>query len=206
MMKRAVIIVKGDVQSVGYRDAVKKIARKAGVAGYVENLKPYDVKIVCEGEKELVEKFIEQIKIEGFPIFVEDIDVSYEEPTGEFEYFEIRRGNWYEELGERMDAAAHIMYKTMEYAKDSSENSRASVEIGKKMLEKQDKTIGSIENLRADVGQRFDILDMKYGEISRNLVDVMDRFDRLLEKSDRDREEFGKHMDRLIRALIESRK
>ena len=27
-MKRAVIIVKGEVQRVGYRDAVKKIARK----------------------------------------------------------------------------------------------------------------------------------------------------------------------------------
>ena len=198
-MKRAVIIVKGHVQRVGYRDAVERIAQDSGIVGYVENLKPYDVRIVCEGEKEPLQNFIEQIRIKRYPIFVSDIVVSYEEPTGEFEYFEIKRGKWQDELGERLDAAAHIMYKTMDYSKKS-------VDIGKKMLEKQDKTIDSIVHLREDVGNRFDILDTKYGEISKNMVQIMDKIERLLEKSDRDREEFRKTMERLITALIESRK
>ena len=34
------IIAKGEVQRVGYRDAVEKIARKLKLIGFVENLKP----------------------------------------------------------------------------------------------------------------------------------------------------------------------
>ena len=40
-MKRIEIIAKGDVQRVGYRDMVEKIACKLKLAGFVENLKPY---------------------------------------------------------------------------------------------------------------------------------------------------------------------
>jgi len=42
-MKRAVIIAKGEVQRVGYRDAGEKIARKLKLMGFVENPRPYDV-------------------------------------------------------------------------------------------------------------------------------------------------------------------
>jgi acylphosphatase len=45
---RTEIIVKGEVQRVGYRDEVEKIARKLKIKGFVENLKPYDVRIVGE--------------------------------------------------------------------------------------------------------------------------------------------------------------
>ena len=72
-MKRAIIIAKGKVQHVGYRDAVEEIARKLNISGLVENLKPYDVRIVAEGEDESMDKFIEQIKIKKFPIDVENI-------------------------------------------------------------------------------------------------------------------------------------
>lgn len=102
---RAVIIAKGDVQRVGYRDAVERIARKMKFTGFIENIKPYDVRIVCEGEKGRVEAFIKQININEFPIDVEDLDVKFEDATGEFEYFEIKRGDWTEELGERLDSA-----------------------------------------------------------------------------------------------------
>jgi len=47
----AKIIVNGEVQKAGYRDAVEKIARKLNIKEFVQNLKPYDVIIVCEGEK-----------------------------------------------------------------------------------------------------------------------------------------------------------
>lgn len=35
-MKRATIITKGEVQRVGYREAVEKIARKLNISGFVE--------------------------------------------------------------------------------------------------------------------------------------------------------------------------
>jgi acylphosphatase len=50
-MKRAVIIAKGEVQRVGYRDVVEKIARRQKITGFVANLKPYDVRIIAEGER-----------------------------------------------------------------------------------------------------------------------------------------------------------
>ncbi|MEA2074813.1 MAG: acylphosphatase, partial [Euryarchaeota archaeon] len=34
-MKRAIITAKGEVQRVGYRDAVEKIARKLKITGFV---------------------------------------------------------------------------------------------------------------------------------------------------------------------------
>ena len=62
------IIAKGEVQRVGYRDTVEKIARKLKLTGFVENLKPYDIRIVAEGEQDALDEFITQIRIEDHPI------------------------------------------------------------------------------------------------------------------------------------------
>jgi len=150
-MKRAVIIAKGEVQRVGYRDTVEKIARKLKLTGFVENLKPYDVRIVAEGGQDALDEFITQIRIEKHPITpisVEDLDVEFKAATGEFEYFEIRRGDWQDELGERMDVAGALLYRSVELGTRSVELGEKSVElgeksvvIGKKMLDKQDTMI-----------------------------------------------------------------
>ena len=42
-MKRIEITAKGDVPRVGYCDMVERIASKLKLAGFVENLKTYDV-------------------------------------------------------------------------------------------------------------------------------------------------------------------
>ena len=107
MQIRATIIIKGEVQRVGYRDAVERIARKGNIKGFVENLKPYDVRIVCEGEQGDIKRFIGALKIEEDPLIsISDVAAEYEKPTGEFEYFEIKRGSSEEETAERMDLAA----------------------------------------------------------------------------------------------------
>lgn len=122
---RTVIIAKGDVQRVGYRDVVERIARKMRLTGFVENVKPYDVRIVCEGDRARVKELIEQINIREFPIDVEDLDVKFEVATEEFDYFEIRRGDWTEELGERLDSArAELKQNTLtlkEFRKETNE-------------------------------------------------------------------------------------
>ena len=113
-MKRIEIIVKGKVQRVGYRDIVLDIARDTNITGYVENLKPHDVRIVCEGEKNDLKRFIELIKIDKYAIHVKDMEVTFQKPIGEFEYFEIKRGEWKEEQGERMDAAVKYLFTNLE--------------------------------------------------------------------------------------------
>jgi acylphosphatase len=133
-MKRVVIIAKGEVQRVGYRDEVERIARKLGLTGYVENLKPYDVMIVAEGDEERLKQFIESVKIRKFPIFVENLEVTWQEATGEFSFFEIRRGDWTEELFERLDAAGRLLYRNVEL-------SEKAVELGEKNLKLSEKAV-----------------------------------------------------------------
>lgn len=73
--------------------------------GFVENLKDGSVKIVCEGEEEMIKKFIQEINIKGL-IEVEDVQIkSISDATGEFKFFEIKYGTLEDEIGERMATA-----------------------------------------------------------------------------------------------------
>ncbi len=105
MAVRAVITARGEVQRVGYRGDVERAARKMKITGFVENMKPYDVSIVCEGEKASIDSFVNLIRIKEYPIDVIHLDIKFEDATGEFEYFEIKPGDMTEELGERLDIA-----------------------------------------------------------------------------------------------------
>lgn len=129
MLKRAEIIVKGEVQRAGYRDAVERIARKLNIKGYVENLIPYKVKIIAEGEEDIIKEFIKKINIQDILINVEEINVSYQEPTNEFEYFEIRQGDWEDEIVEKADVIVALLSKWV----DSQEK---LVTVQEKMFEK----------------------------------------------------------------------
>ena len=117
---KAVIIARGEVQRVGYRDVVERAARKMKLTGIVENVKPYDVKIICEGNKTSIDSFIKLIDIKEHPIDVEELEVSFEDATGDFDYFEIKRGNITEELGERLDIANDKMKQMIEKIDDNT--------------------------------------------------------------------------------------
>ena len=108
-MIRVEIIAGGDVQRVGFRDAVWKIARNLGLSGTVQNLEPYDVSIVAEGEEAALKEFVKAIKIQAGPIRVQTLKENWSAATGEFPYFKILRGDWQEELGERFDVAVGLM-------------------------------------------------------------------------------------------------
>ncbi len=179
-MKRVVIIAKGEVQRVGLRDEVERIARKLRLSGFVENIKPYDVRIVAEGEADIISRFIEQIRIKKYPIDVEDIEVNFEDFKDEFEYFVIRRGEWHEELGERLDAAGKLLYRSVELSEKSVKLTEESVKIGHTMLEKQDamlekqdETIDEIRSLRYDMKaymeQRFDKIEQEIVAIKEKI-------------------------------------
>ena len=180
-MKRAVIIAKGEVQRVGYRDEVERIARKLEISGFVENIKPYDVRIVAEGEDDNIDRFIKRIRIKKYPIDVEDIEVSFEGVKGEFEYFEIRRGEWQEELGERLDTAGKLLHKsvelgekTVQLGEKSVEFSEESVRIGHAMLEKQDSVLEKQDSMLEKQDSMLEKQDESIGEI-RNVSEKIDR-------------------------------
>jgi acylphosphatase len=128
-MRRVEILVKGRVQRVGYRDEVEELARRLKIAGFIENVKPYDVRIVAEGDDEALEQFIERLQIKRCPIEVERVEVRVEEFTGEYSYFEIKRGDLVEELGERLDFAGRLLYRSVELGEQSVALGERSVEL-----------------------------------------------------------------------------
>jgi len=172
-MKRITVIVKGEVQRVGYRDEVQRVARKLGIKGYVENIKPYDVRIVAEGEEKDLKEFIKAIKIERFPIEVESIDVKWDKATDEFEYFEIKRGPPEEELGERLDAAAKYLFRSVQLGERSVELSEKSVALGERSVQLGERSV--------QLGERSVELSEKSVALGERSVEIGEK---MLEKQD----------------------
>ena len=62
-MVRKRIIVRGNVQGVGYRVIVKRLAQALGVNGVVRNLKDRSVEIYCEADGPILEVFLKGLDI-----------------------------------------------------------------------------------------------------------------------------------------------
>ena len=182
-MQRVEITARGDVQKVGFRDAVQRAARKLGLSGTVQNVEPYDVRIVAEGEEAALKEFVKAINIQDGPIRVQELDVSWAPATGEFQYFKILRGDWQEELGERFDTAVVLLHRSIELGEQnlmvskeslmvskeslmvSKENlmvSKENLSVGKMMLEKQDRMLDKqdqmLEKQDTVIGLQIDTL------------------------------------------------
>ena len=160
-MKRLKITVNGQVQRVGYRDAVTDIARQLGLKGTVRNLEDeVSVEIIAEGEEKKLDEFVKLLNIKKYPIEVEKTDVKEEEATGKFQYFKILRGEGFSELGDRLDHAGKLLYKS---------------------LEKQDQTIKKLEEFNHSTQQQFQHLDVKYGKVSEKLERISNSLEKLVD-------------------------
>jgi len=180
MQVRAIIIARGEVQRVGYRDVVERAARKMKLTGIVENIKPYDVRIVCEGNKTSVDSFVKLIDIKEFPIEVEELEVSFEDATGEFDYFEIKRGDMVEELGERLDIANARMKHMIEKQDVTIEKQDVMIEKQDVMIEKQDVMIEKQDVMIEKTDDNTSILKDFKSETNRNftqLTNIMTKHD-----------------------------
>ena len=89
-MKRATLFVSGRVQGVGFRYRTTEIAQSFVVSGTVENLDDGRVKIVVEGERDEIQRFVDEIQtsVSGR---IKSIDRFDSEPSGEFDGFAIKR-------------------------------------------------------------------------------------------------------------------
>ncbi|MDD1725095.1 MAG: acylphosphatase, partial [Methanospirillum sp.] len=75
-MIRLNIVVSGEVQRVGFRDRVRRIARLHNITGQVRNCEGYDVEIVAEGLEKDLQNFTQAIKIDEDPIRVESLHIN----------------------------------------------------------------------------------------------------------------------------------
>jgi acylphosphatase len=89
---RAHVWVKGRVQGVGFRVHVEYSARQiGGLTGWVRNVGYDTVEAVAEGERANVERFIQMMKDGPHGSRVDESKLEWEEPTGEFDRFGMRR-------------------------------------------------------------------------------------------------------------------
>jgi len=88
---RVHIWVKGRVQGVGFRAHVEYEARQIGVTGWVRNVGYNTVEAVAEGERGKVDRFIEMIKQGPRMARVDESKVEWEDATGEFGWFGVKR-------------------------------------------------------------------------------------------------------------------
>lgn len=89
-MIRAHVIVSGRVQGVFFRSETQNEAIKQGLTGWVQNLPDGRVEAVFEGEKDKVDRLIRFCRQGPRGAIVTDIEVTWENYTGEFREFKIR--------------------------------------------------------------------------------------------------------------------
>lgn len=173
-------MVSGKVQQAGYRDRVVGIGKNLALSGYAENLSDGRVKIVAEGDEEVLEQLTAAINIKNTLINVENVESSDWEATGEFSGFYklVKEG----ETDERLDTAADLLkeligvtnngFSTLNNTMTSGFNKLALgqdkiLEKQDSMLEKQDTSINILEKVHGDTSEIKSTL-------SRIEVDVKD--------------------------------
>lgn len=178
-MKTAEITIHGDVQGVGYRRVVERIARRTGVNGYVKNQKDGTVKVVAQGDGEKLETFIKEIQIEEPPIIVERIDRKGKKIPEKYSSFKIVSGSVIEELQEGLGAGQEQLSLFRREFKDYR---------------------GEFGSFASRTDENFKLLNEKYGEISEKLTHILET---LQKESAETRKEMIRAVDNLSKLVDE---
>ncbi|MFH1387009.1 MAG: acylphosphatase [bacterium] len=89
MRKRVEVNYIGRVHGVGFRFTAERAAIKFKVFGYVKNVPNGKVKMVAEGEEEVLKPFLDAIYLD-MGHYVEKFNIHWFPATNEFKRFEIR--------------------------------------------------------------------------------------------------------------------
>jgi acylphosphatase len=83
--------VYGRVQGVFFRSFVRRLAIGLGLKGYVCNFPSGNaIEVQAEGDKEQLEKLIEQLRIGPTGARVEKVEINWSDHSGKFKNFEVR--------------------------------------------------------------------------------------------------------------------
>lgn len=86
------MFISGRVQGIFFRSETRNEAKKLAVKGLVRNLSDGRVEAVFEGEEKSVKELIEFCRRGPPGARVTDVDIIWENYTGEFRNFEVRYG------------------------------------------------------------------------------------------------------------------
>lgn len=83
MAVRRRVVVHGRVQGVFFRDSCERMARSAGVSGWVRNRNDGAVEAAFEGDADAVDRMVAWMRQGPRRAYVERAEVLEEEPLGE---------------------------------------------------------------------------------------------------------------------------
>lgn len=86
---RAHVFISGRVQGVSFRWYTQRIAEELGLTGWVRNLWDGRVEAIFEGEEKAVRQAVAWCHTGAPSARVDDVEINYEEPTGDFTRFRI---------------------------------------------------------------------------------------------------------------------
>lgn len=89
--KRVHMLIHGEVQGVGFRYFAREIADELGIVGWVRNTSNGGVEVLAEGEEGRLARFVGQLKVGPRRAEVTEAEVTWRDPTGEFDVFYVRR-------------------------------------------------------------------------------------------------------------------
>ena len=184
------IIIEGEkVHNVGYRPFLLWKVREIGISNHdARNVKENGMERVVVsvgGEEKQIQEFVKFVK-ENYP---EKARVSrvWEDPKPPERVMLVDE---YDKVlaAEQQNTVVQSGLVMIDMQKEALKNQR-------KMLEKQDQTIGAIDKLDVNVNMRFDNLDVKYGKIAENM-------EKILEEMKEERKEARKSMERILNAIL----
>ena len=90
MKKRISVFWSGRVQGVGFRYTTESAALELGVTGWVRNLPDGRVEALAEGPEKILKTLLDRIASGPMKRYIRDVEVHWEQPTGEFDDFRVR--------------------------------------------------------------------------------------------------------------------
>ena len=87
--KRVHAFISGRVQGVGYRYFAHRVADSLGVVGEVKNLRDGRVEVIAEGEKAVLEHFLDSLRQGPAFAYVASVEADWSEATGKYRDFSI---------------------------------------------------------------------------------------------------------------------
>lgn len=88
-IKKAHVLIRGQVQGVGYRFFAQKTARQHGLTGWVKNNKDGSVEVDVEGEEAVIKSFLNTLRTKHPWAKIEALDIDWSSAAQEYQAFEI---------------------------------------------------------------------------------------------------------------------
>ena len=173
MERHAEIIIYGRVQKAGFRDFIDEIAFNLNLNGYVKNLDDGTVQIISEGEEDDIKELLEKINITQYPVRVENINVTYKAPTGEYRAFEIiREDDLTTATYERMDAAVRYMREMNSNLSQKIDDLGENIgnKIDQSRIEITSEIRSSRDDFKSHIDERISIIEHDIAQIKAKVM------------------------------------